>query len=208
MPSGISNVPVHRGESARRSPLKAFGRVAEFYSDALDADRAYNAVLAHNPMPDAHGPGFVTNWMRREPYQIAELAEVIPFGWQIPTVRATAIGRNVGLFETLMRWAGQPVNEGFEVLPAALAVNAGLSDPLPEREVVGIARSVERYRAMWRARGQFDTRGDRQRSLWGRKRGIASGAARRAGTPLEDDRQPWERYGVSRATYYRRIRWE
>lgn len=134
-------------------------------------------------MPDAHGPEFVTNWIRREPY---ELAEVIPFGWKIPTVRATAIGRNVGLFETLMRWAGQPVNFGFDVLPAAMAVNAGLSDPLPEREVYGISKSVERYRTQWRKRGQFDQRGDQQRSLWGRERGVRSGAARRKLTADRD----------------------
>ena len=42
---------------------------------------------------------FITNWMQREPYRLAALAEVIPFGWKIPTVRETAVGRNCALFD-------------------------------------------------------------------------------------------------------------
>ena len=45
-----------------------------------------------------------------------------------------------------------------------------------------------------------------QRTLWGRARGIKSGAARRKGTPLEDDQTPWLSMGISRAWWYRRYR--
>ena len=37
-------------------------------------------------------------------------------------------------------------------------------------------------------------------------RGTWSGASRRRGTPLEKDRRPWESMGISRATWYRRVR--
>ena len=37
-------------------------------------------------------------------------------------------------------------------------------------------------------------------------RGTWSGASRRRGTPLENDRRPWESMGISRATWYRRVR--
>ena len=59
--------PVHRGERARPSPLRALARVSEYYAAALLADAGYTGVLSHNPMSAAHGPGFVTNWLRRDP---------------------------------------------------------------------------------------------------------------------------------------------
>ena len=199
--------PVLRGASARARPLRLFRRCAEYISDVLDADRAYNGVLTHNPMAAAQGDEFRTDWGDvRQGYTLGELAEIIPFGWRVPAVPRTAIGRNCGLFESLMRWAGQPVNEGFEVLPAAIASNRNMDQPMTYSEIAGIARSVERYRAMWRARGQFDARGDRQRSIWGRALGVRSGASRRAGTPLEQDREPWRVLGISRRTWYRKHR--
>ena len=49
-------------------------------------------------------------------------------------------------------------------------------------------------------------RGSKGGLIGGRKGGMASGVVRRAGTPLEHDRAPWESAGVSRATWYRRVR--
>ena len=101
-------------------------------------------------MTAAHGPQFVTNWLHREPYRLAELAEVIPFGWTIPTVRETAVGRNCGLFDALMRFAGSPGNAGHDLFSVAMAINQQLPKPLERvSEVRGIARSVEKYRARW-----------------------------------------------------------
>ena len=40
-----------------------------------------------------------------------------------------------------------------------------------------------------------------------RRDGIASGQARRWGTPLEHDRTPWKTLDCSRATYYRKYRY-
>ena len=77
--------PVHRGESARMAPLRHLARVSEYYAQALGADRGYNATLTHNPMSAAHGRDFQTGWGEREPYKLSELAEVIPFGWRMPT---------------------------------------------------------------------------------------------------------------------------
>lgn len=36
------------------------------------------------------GTEFKTYWVRREPYELAELAEVIPEGWRRPRVAQTA----------------------------------------------------------------------------------------------------------------------
>ena len=172
--------PVHRGEQARIAPLKALSRVYEFYATALQADSGYTAVLSHNPMASAHGPGFVTNWFHRAAYSLPQLGEVIPFGWRRPTVSRTGVGRNCDLFQSLIRWAGCPENRENDCLAAAHVINQSFELPLPDSEVAGIAASVERYRKNW----SYYT--PTQRTLWGRARGIKSGASRRKLTADRD----------------------
>ena len=201
--------PVHRGERARPSPLRALARVSEYYAAALLADAGYTGVLSHNPMSAAHGPGFVTNWLLRDPYTLPQLGEVIPLGWRKPTIAGTAIGRNCSMFDALRRWAGKPENRGNDVLAAAMSINEEIGRlhgkaAMDQSEVAAIARSVDRKRREWIAKGSYYS--PEKKTLWGRKRGIRSGAARRKGTPLEDDRRPWESMGISRAWWYRKYR--
>ena len=82
--------------------------------------------------------------------------------------------------------------------------------PLPESEVLGIWRSVCRYRARWRVQGHQQAwlwkqaaRARKGGLIGGRKAGVVSGVVRRAGSLTE--RQPWADLGVSRATWYRRF---
>ena len=49
--------------------------------------------------------------------------------------------------------------------------------PMDQSEVAAIARSVHRKRREWIAKGSYYT--PEQKTLWGRERGIRSGAARR-----------------------------
>ena len=175
--------PVHRGESARKGPLAALARVSEFYADALRADSGYTATLSHNPMSAAHGPGFVTNWLHRDAYSLPQLGEVIPMGWRRPALVRTEIGRNCELFHALMRWAGKPENIVNDCLAAAHVVNQSFDIPLADAEVAATARSVHKYRVGWITKGKYFT--PTQRTLWGRARGIRSGAARRK---LTEDR--------------------
>ena len=169
--------PVHRGDTSRPGPLRALARVSEFYADTLKADAGYSGVLSHNPMSGAHGPGFVTNWFHRLPYALPALGEVIPMGWRRPAVSLTGIGRNCDLFRSLIRWSGKPENMVNDVLAAAHVVNQTFSPRLPDAEVAATARSVHRYRARWIIQGRYYTAA--QSRLWGRERGIKSGAARR-----------------------------
>ena len=114
----------------------------------------------------------MTNWLRKDPYSLGELARVIPFGWRRPTVSRTGVGRNCDLFQSLIRWAGCPENRENDCLAAAHVINQSFELPLPDSEVAGIAASVERYRKNW----SYYT--PTQRTLWGRERGIKSGEAR------------------------------
>ena len=64
----------------------------------------------------------------------------------------------------------------------------GLDVPLGDSEVAGLAKSVERYRRSWIAKGRFYTEAERE--AWGRVLGVrggpASGASRRKGTAGRD----------------------
>lgn len=171
--------PVKRGKDARLAPMQLFARVNEFLAHAVGADIGYSQVLTHNPMAKPQGPDLRTVWGPHDPYELRELAEIIPLGWRSPKVKRTAAGRNVQIFKALMVWAGSPDNLAIAVLTAGRVLNQDLEYPLDLTELRTIAASVERYRTQWRQLGQFGPKGDQKRSDWGRKRGKASGRKRR-----------------------------
>ena len=175
--------PVHRGASAREAPLRLFARISEFYRQALGADPGYTGVLTHNPVKESHRAGeFQTHWGCHRPYSLSELAEPIPKGWRLPVKPTTEAGRNCALFVALMKWAGSPANIGLEVLAVARVTNDGLGDS----EVAGLAKSVERYRDGWIAKGRFYTEDERE--AWGRSLGLQSAVVRRAANAERDIR--------------------
>ena len=209
--------PVLRGEAARARPLRLLSRATEYMAQKVEADAGYGQVLSHNPMTPEPSQRLQTDWLRRQPYPLRELAEIVPFGWRRPVTPKTGIGRNCAMFEALMKWAGSPANVDLPVLPAAMAVYQDIVAKFPAAGhsftpagVAGIAKSVERYRKRWIEQGRFYT--EDQRRAWGRERGLkggpASGVARRKGTPLEHDREPWRAAGISRRWWYKKHRWK
>ena len=167
--------PVHRGETARPRPLAALGRITEFYTDALRSDRGYVGVLAYNPVHS----DYRTIYPRRDPYDLAELAEPIPAHWRRPARAvdlATEPGRNCHLFAALCKLALRCSDEG--LLTWARRLNSEFSLSLPDSEVRGIWRSVCRYRARWRVHGHQQKFLFQQKAR-GRKGGLACGVARR-----------------------------
>ena len=181
--------PVHRAEMALEAPLKLFTRISEYYASQLGADAGYTGVLAHNPMEDAQLAGFVTHWLRRQPYGLGELSEFIPFRWRRPKPSRTAVGRNCDVFAHCMRWAGSASNLVSPVFDEAHRVNDGFDVPLDPPEVAGIARSVERYRRRWIRQGRFWGPGNStydHSSEAQAKRGQKSGLARRKRTEGRD----------------------
>ena len=183
--------PVLRGANAKARPLRLLGRISEYLAQVVKADAGYNGVLSHNPMvPDA-SQRLQTDWFRKPPYSLQELAEVVPSGWRKPAIPKTEIGRNCTMFAALMKFAGSPANLGLPILPEAMAIYRDIRDQFPGAghpftvsEVQGISRSVERYRAQWIKQGRFYT--DAERSAWGRERGIRSGVARRKQSRARD----------------------
>ena len=183
--------------AARAAPERYLSHVAEYYHAALGADPAFNGLGRNPAHPDAK-----VLWGAPRPYTLDQLASILPFNWRRPKVATTGIGRNNDLFRTGLRWAGREANAGLAVLPALHAVNAEVAalhgkPPLPDAEVAGIARSIERYRERWARQGH--------KPSW-----LARQAARgrKGGRPrlYEPGREPWVLEGISRASWYRRRR--
>ena len=149
---------------------------------------------------------FVTTWGHPAPYNLDQLAAVIPFGWEPPTVRQAGVGRNVDLFEAGMRWAGRQANASLPVLPALLVANQDFAHPLPPCEVQAAARSIEKYRKRWASRGWHCPRWLSRQAARSAKQ---KGKARRASASREGSNEalkPWLAGGMSRRTWYRRRR--
>ena len=189
--------PVHQHATSRLEPLRYLAWIAEYYAHAVGADPGYAGVLAHNPAP-RYRTEYSTTWGCRTPYTLGDLANVIPFGWEPPKVRQTGVGRNVDLFESLLKWAARHENINVTVLSAAMIINQQFTSPLTQSEVAATARSVERYREQWAARGWHCPRWIAKQS----SRGKASGKARRHGSI--EAAKPWEAEGISRAWWYRK----
>ena len=191
-------VPVGKHQAARAAPEAYLSAVAEYYHHALGADPAFGG-LSRNP---AH-PKADTVWGRRKPYSLDELSSVIPFNWRKPRIAQTGIGRNRDLFMATCRG-----DRGVPALTMAHALNRDVADaygrePLPDSEVAGIARSVERYRRKWEQQGH--------RSAWLARQAARSAkqtgkARKRSASPdgSNEALRPWAAEGVSRATWYRR----
>lgn len=165
--------PVHRYPEALLKPLRYLSYVAEYYAYAVGADPSYAGVLAHNPVL-TRGTPYETVWGWKEPWTLHQMAEIISVGWKPPKIRQTGVGRNVDLFQAGMRWAGKLANAALPVFPELIAVNRGFDYPLPRSEVYATARSIEKYRRRWAARGWHSPRWLARQAARGRKGGAAS----------------------------------
>lgn len=180
--------PVLTGEQARPTPQGWLARIGEYLALKLQADAAYNAVLAHNPMSQASRGRYRTDWLRQEPYSLAELADYIPKGWRRPRRPQTVYGRNDYLFRAGMKWTGRPSHWGDwpGMATYLAAMNAEFVAPLGERELGGIVKSIRRIQTKNLESGQTQRTFSFLQAARGRKGGRVSGAKRRAGT-LERD---------------------
>ena len=70
------------------------------------------------------------------------------------------------------------------MLAVARVTNDGTDVPLGDSEVAELAKSVERYRARWIAKGRFFTEDERE--AWGRSLGLHGGVVRRAANAERD----------------------
>ena len=90
-----------------------------------------------------------------------------------------------------MKWAGREENQSLAVLPVGETINEHYAHEgrgrLPISELRAIAKSVERYRSQWEARGWHRPRWIAHQAARGRLGGVTSGRARRERTHDRDE---------------------
>ena len=151
----------HRREQAKRTPQACLARVGEYLAAELKADAAYSAVLGHNPISQASHGRYTTDWLREEPYSLAELVAFVPTGFRRPMIQPqTVYGRNDALFRAGMKWSGAPRNWGkwaglgltlrvWNTPTAAGSRAAAGGQPAPaRRQAAGILHAAA-CRALW-----------------------------------------------------------
>ena len=175
--------------------------------DALYTDRAGAAPTpaplhliletASNP-PDQAAPDVAAPGRRRSSRPSAASDETSP---------------NTAIFNRVRHWAYEtPTGPDYAswkrlVLEEGRRCNAEMRNPLRENEVRNLAANVADWVWKRRANGSVLPVRGRRVNPQARRDGIASGQARRGGTPLEHDRTPWKTLDCSRATYYRKYRY-
>ncbi len=198
------STPVCRSECARARPLAYLRAVEKAMRVALGGDRGYARLLTKNPLHPA--------WMTIRPqvmpsYSLAQLAATVDlkntdeepgtkkgrtsrqFAESLSTTAEG--GRNRALFDAVRH---RPATEK-DIRSYAERCNAMLPEPLPASEVIGIAKSIERY----------ETRGTRSKSESEAFRSQQAARGRLGGRPRTTGiSQPWVGEGVSKPTWYRK----
>ena len=203
--------PVHWGPWASCKPREIFARVSEYFTHVSGADPSYNRILMRNPIEDVHldaraldGP-CRTHPGPTKPYPLLDLLRYVPKGWRLPKAPLTAEGGHLALIRAAGKWYGRPSNwyaAAAELERMIHQINEGMEDPRPSIEVREIAQWLHRKQAGKLATGEQQGRFTMMQAA----RAIRPRPGRRKGTPLEDDRRPWESMGISRAWWYRKYR--
>jgi hypothetical protein len=191
--------PVGMSDAARDAPIRYAAAVQQAFLAKLGADPGYAGLVAKNPFHEA----WRTLWVQRL-YELGELAEYVELLKRRAPREMLGLGRNCMLFDELRAWSYQWVREYKRnaampehwqraVLGQAEKLNV-FTPPLSFSEVKAVSRSVARW--TWR---QFS---DEKFSA------IQSARGKRGGRPATRtaEGEPWAARGISRATYYRRMK--
>ena len=199
------DAPVLLGPRDREGPIRYLVQVERALRVRLRADASFSGFTTKNPI-HRHWVTIATG----KTYELAEIHEHVGDLRQYARLapETAGIGRNVEVFDAIRQVAYRAAREfwgpdGLEpweryLYGVAVDYTRERHDPpLHDQECRWIARSIARW--CWR---RFTPARFRQiQAERGAKGGRASGRVRRVGSIAE--RRPWERFGVSRATWYR-----
>ncbi len=199
--------PISLTESSRQKPIRFLCDIERAFTRRLGADAGYSGHTTRNPLHPRH----LTDWQSGIPWRLDELNDALDRSDKVflkSDTMTTGTGRNVVIFDLVrnhaykqvlkFKKAGKSEQEFRDYLMTVCHEVNRVNFPangLWIAELYGIARSVARW--TWR---QFTLekfsalKSVCGRRAWSKKHGTI--------TSLE----PWTAQGVSRATYYRRIK--
>ena len=197
-------IPLCTSEFASIKAIKYAQAVYNAYAMKLGADLNYSHLITKNPL---HPQWRTTYWVDRA-YSLDYLADFVDLKQKIPKkLEVVGLGRNVTMFEKGRSWAYKAIrdymhhNSSHEweraVRAQIEAINSGFEAPLPYSEVKATAKSIAGW--VWKrfSYGEF--------SVVQAKRG-AKGGAKSKGGGRPSLGEPWLEMGISRATYFRRMK--
>lgn len=197
-------IPLCTSEFASVKAIKYAQAVYYAYALKMGADLSYSHLITKNPL---HPQWRTTFWTDRA-YSLDYLADFVDLPKKLPKkLEVVGLGRNVTMFEHGRHWAYKAIREymyldsSYEweraVRTQLEKINTGFEQPLPYNEVKATAKSIAKW--VWQrfSYGEF--------SAIQAKRGAKGGAKSKRGAKADSERstKPWEKLGISRATYYR-----
>lgn len=208
--------PVGKWGKSSIKPIMYLTAVYNALAKKLGADAGYSGNICKNPaadMWDTYTPNDAP-----ESYSLGDLAEWLELDTWHNTAKSikkqaandTAFGRNVSLFHGIRHDCYALTNKHSgrallrEIVALADAYNTRFDTPLPSNEVMNTARSIYRYCSSARFKAA-KTASDARFSALQAKRGSKGGKASKR-PPINNSEatlKPWEKLGISRATYYR-----
>lgn len=201
-------IPLCTSEFGSQKAIAYASKIQAGLASKLGADVGYSHLITKNPF---HKDWRVHFWSEQA-YTLDYLADFVDLPKQLSQKQESlGLGRNCSLFDTCREWAYKAIREhrgGIytdwleRVIKECSSVNGAFLEPLPYSEVKAISKSIAKF--CWKNDAycyqEFIDRQTRKGALGGKK----SGEVRRLGSI--EEKQPWIELGISRATYYRRIK--
>jgi hypothetical protein len=192
------NTPVAMSDTAKDAPIRYAAAIQAAFRARLGADNGYAGLIAKNPLH----PDWQVEWVNKL-YDLCELAEYVSLPKRIPARESFGLGRNCTLFDELRAWAyqwirvykknGASQTEWHGAIRGQAESLNQFEAPLSFSEVHAIAKSVSKW--VWQHFSDVTFSA------------LQSARGKRGGRPktTTKDGKPWERAGLSRATYYRQV---
>ncbi|HGT8358881.1 TPA: replication initiation protein [Escherichia coli] len=210
------NIAVRTAPDASVKALKYAAAVERSLCEKLCADVNYSGLICKNPF---HLEWQVMEW-REEAYTLDELADYLSASERRSIDKHYGMGRNCHLFEMTRKWAYRAIRQGWPafsqwldaVIQRVEMYNASLPVPLSPAECRAIGKSIAKYTYR-----KFSPEGfSAVQAARGRKGGNANSSENQAIKGQKSKRvavatsartlKPWVTLGISRATYYRKLK--
>ena len=211
-------LPVRTAPDASASALKYAAVIERALCEKLGADVNYSGLICKNPF---HQEWQVVEW-RWELYTLDELADYLDLSASARrrVDKDYGMGRNWYLFEKGRKWSYRAIRQGWPAFSPWLDAvfqrvemyNASLPVPLSPAECRAIGKSIAKYTYR-----KFSPEGfSAVQAARGRKGGNANSSENQAIKGQKSKRvavatsartlKPWVTLGISRATYYRKLK--
>ena len=209
---------IRTAPDGKMKPLRYAAAVENALRKKLGADTGYSGLICKNPN---HSHWKIAIW-QPELYTLDWLADSLDLNAanDKEIIADYGLGRNCTLFDKTRKWAYRAIRQGWPeyeqwlraCYERAVAYNLQFESPLDENEVRGIAKSISKWTISNFSEQSFNdfvtkTHSKKIQSMRGKVGGKKSkGGGRKVSLESDNFNKPWLDLGISRATYYRRLK--